>query len=163
MRSAVQILATALVAWGMLLVIAHAGAEDGYWETHSLVYAELAGTTKSEGHSPEYTLDLRPKLTLSGAFDCGKTPEVSVSVALKDLGPNFKLSSLGSNMLVVLVRTGDSYSISPEQPAFMPDDHAPICTVKDFDDPKVRETLTAVQKLRHATDGTKPKGEPAKQ
>ena len=44
----------------------------------------------------------------------------------------------------------------------MPGDHAPICAVKDFDDPKVKETLEAVQKLRHASDEAKPKDEPAK-
>jgi hypothetical protein len=134
-----------------------------FWETHSLVYAELVGTAKSEGHPPENVLDLRPKLALSGAFDCGKTPKVSASVAMKNPGSQFNLSSLGSKVLVVLTRSGDSYSITADSTPFMPGDHLPICPVKDFDDPVVRETLAAVQKLRHATVGTKPKGEPAKQ
>ena len=90
-------------------------------------------------------------------------PEVSAPVSLKNLGPNFTLSSIGPRVLALLVRSGDSYSISPEQPDFMPSDHAPICAVKDFDDPKVRATLTAIQKLRHASDDTKPKDEPVKQ
>ncbi|HEV3417110.1 MAG TPA: hypothetical protein VG056_09865 [Pirellulales bacterium] len=31
---------------------------------------------------------------------------------------------------------------------FMPGDHSPICVVKDFSDPKVLDTLKAVQELR---------------
>jgi hypothetical protein len=143
-------------------VVALADAAAPYWRTHSLIYADVGGTIRSDGQTPQYTFDLRPKLTLSGAFDAGKTPSVSASIALKDLGPNFNPSSIGSKAIVVLVRTGDSYAISPERPAFMPGDHAPICAVKDFDDPKVKETLEAVQKLRHAIDEAKPKGEPDK-
>ncbi|HEV2969827.1 MAG TPA: hypothetical protein VGY55_07545 [Pirellulales bacterium] len=30
----------------------------------------------------------------------------------------------------------------------MPGDHSPICVVKDFSDPKVLDTLKAVQELR---------------
>jgi len=151
-----------LVTLAMSAAIAYASADDHYWETHSLIFADVVGTTKSDGQTPQYSFDLRPKLTLSGAFDAGKTPEVSASIALKHLGPTFKSSSIGPKAIVVLVRTGDSYAISPEHPAFMPGDHAPICTVKDFDDPKVKETLEAVQKLRHATDEAKPNDDPAK-
>jgi hypothetical protein len=162
MKPIFQIVTIVLLACAILPATANANAADQYWETHSLVYADVAGTTESGGETPRYIFDLRPKLTLSGAFDAGKTPEVSASIALKDLGPNFKSSSIGPKAIVVLVRKGDSYSISPEHPAFMPGDRAPICTVKDFDDPKVKETLEAVQKLRHATDEAKPNDDPAK-
>jgi hypothetical protein len=133
-----------------------------YWETHSLVCANIVGTAEVAGRSPMVTFDLRPKLTLSGAFDVGKTVQVSPSIALRHLGPNFKSYLIGPKAIVLLVRTGDSYSISPEQPAFMPGDHSPICAVKDFDDPKVKQTLDAVQKLRHASDDVNPKSPPAK-
>jgi hypothetical protein len=161
MKPVSQIVAIVLLACAVLPAIANANAEDQYWETHSLIFADVLGTAESGGQSPQYSFDLRPKLTLSGAFDAGKTPEVSASAALKELGPSFKPTSIGPKAIVILVRKGDSYSISPEQPAFMPGDHAPICTVTDFDDPKVKETLQAVQKLRHASDDTKPNDEPA--
>jgi hypothetical protein len=155
-------IAIGIVAFAIVPATAHTIGDEHYWETHSVVYAEIAGTKSSSGQSAEYSFDLRPKLTLSGRFDAGKTREVSVSVSLKDFGPNLKLSSIGSKILVVLVRTGDSYAVSPEQPEFMPGDHLPICTVKDFDDPIVKETLAAIQMLRHAVDENKRKDIPEK-
>jgi hypothetical protein len=162
MKAIFQFLAILLIAFAFQPARAHANSQDQYWQTHSLVYADVAGVTESSGQSPHYVFDLRPKLTLSGDFDAGKIPEVSALITLKEVGPGFKSSSIGPKAIVVLVRTGDSYSISPEQPAFMPGDHAPICTVRGFDDPKFQQTLEAVQKLRHANDDAKPKDEQAK-
>ena len=67
------------------------------------------------------------------------------------------MPTVGTNVLVVLVKVGDAYEVSPERLEFMPGNHAPICEVKDFDDPKVRDTLAAVRKLRHAADSAAPK------
>ena len=65
-------------------------------------------------------------------------------------------------VLVVLVQAGDKYTVSLDCADFMPDKHAPILAVNDFDDPKVKATLEAVQKLRHADDEAKPNNEPTK-
>jgi len=56
----------------------------------------------------------------------------------------------------------DAYSVTADPTPFMPGDHLPIYPVEDFDDHVVKETLEAVQKLRHASDEAKPKDEPAK-
>jgi hypothetical protein len=138
--------------------IAYTDAAGQYWENHSLVYADVAGVTEQSGQS--YVFELRPKLVLSGAFDAGKTPKVSASASMKTLGQNFKPPSAGSKVLVLLLRIGDSYSVSPEHPDFMPSSHAPICTVNSLDDPKVPDALEAVQKLRHAAAATKPDPSP---
>lgn len=132
---------------------------DSPWDSMSVVYARAMGTSagKLPGRS---ALVLRPIVKLSGEFDTGRAPEVVVPIDPRAANPDYALLGIAQPVLVVLVRTGTGYTILPDRAAFMPGDHSPIYTVKDFDDPKVKETLEAVQKLRHADDA-KPKDEPA--
>jgi internalin A len=135
-----------------------------YWETHSVVYAELAAMTMSgSSQFPKYVFELRPKLTLSGPFDTGDIPNVSPSFSSDKPDAKSKLSTLGPNVLVVLVQKDDSYYVAPGRPAFMPGDHAAICNVKDSDDPKVKETLRVIQTLRYGVGEGKSTDEPGKQ
>ena len=123
-------------------------ASDTYWQTHSLVLASVTGFSETKGERPKTGISLRPKLRLSGTLDPGKVPELSAEVDPRLYGKEFKLPSAGAFVLVVLVKNGDVYIVSHDRPAFMPGDHAPICEVKDLDDPKFSEALKAVQELR---------------
>ena len=79
------------------------------------------------------TYVLRPQLRLTGEVDPGKQPEISARADLSQLGAGFKLPAAGAKVLVVLERSGDSYSVLPKRADFrMPGDHAPIIEVKDF-------------------------------
>jgi hypothetical protein len=122
--------------------------EASYWGSHSVIYAEIAAVARPGGDDKSWTIKLRPQLRLTGEVDPGKQPEISVKADLSQLGAGFKLPAAGTKVLAVVVRSGDSYSLLPTRIQFMPGDHAPICEVKDFDDPKVDATLKAVQELR---------------
>ena len=127
---------------------------------HIVIYAEVKEMKLTKEGS--YKITLLPRLTLAGKFDAGGTPEVVVNDDAKKIGLAPSANNVGVKVLVALVRSGNSFSLEPSRPNFMPADHSPICTVKDFDDSKVKETLEAVQKLCHNRDEVKPKDEPAK-
>src|SRR4029077_5433942 len=108
----------------------------------------IAGTSESKGHKASITVVMRPKLRLSGTLDPGKVPEFSAAIELARYGKQFRMPAVGAVVLAVIVKSGKEYAVSPERPSFMPDDHARICEVKDFDDPRVLDSLRALQELR---------------
>ena len=122
-------------------------ASDTYWQTHSLVLASVVRTNETRGERPKTEISLRPKLNVSGILDPGKVPELSAEVDPKFYGKNFRLPPARVLILVVLEKKGDKYAVSRKRPAYMPGDQAPICQVKDLDDPKIMDTLRAVQEL----------------
>ena len=123
-------------------------AVDAYWRTHSLVFAAVVGTQEINGDLPKLLISLRPKLRLSGTLDPGKVPEFSAEISKPADGKEFKLPGAGTLVLALVVQEKDTFRIPPDTPAFMPGNHAPICEVKNFSDPKVLDTLHAVQELR---------------
>jgi hypothetical protein len=124
--------------------------QAGYWRRHAIVYAQLDGVIQTGLEKTPPRLEMIPALTISGTFDAGFTTNLSAHIDAANLGPHFQMIKSKDNVLVLLTVADGSYSVSTERAAFMPGDHAPICEVKDFDDPKVKDTLTAVQKLRGA-------------
>ena len=165
MRLSQRIL-TAATVLGLVYCASGAGndndaADPGYWRSHSVVYADIKSIVEPKGDEKWHTIVLRPQLRLTGQFDPGKVSEISARINWKKFGP-FLTLTFHAKVLVLLQSTKEGYWIASERQSFMPGDHAPICEVKDFDDPKVKETLEAVQKLRHASDEANPKDEPAK-
>ena len=138
---------------------ADVGTEDVYWQTHSLIFGSIAATSESQGENPTTDLKLKPVLRISGSIDPGKVPELSATIEPKKFGVGFRIPSVGSSVLVLLVQKGEAYSVPPDRLDFMPGDHTPICEVKDFADPKVLDCVKAVQELRkkRKTDGSEPK------
>jgi hypothetical protein len=132
---------------------------DKYWSTHGVVFAEVKGVSAAKNGEKQATIVLRPKLTFAGAFDAGKTPEVSAAVDFQKFGPA-KMPAAGDTVLAVLQREGNSYRVAPERPAYMPEEagqHAPIRVVKGFSDPKVNELVSALKALRKAERDNKEK------
>ena len=133
---------------------------DKYWSSHAVLYAEIkdvAGLDFSVAVK-SFALVLRPKLTLAGAFDAGKTPEISVRAHGGDFA-SCKVPEAGDKVLVAIQRDGDSYRLAPENPAYMPDSDGrrePICFVIGFSDPRVADTVTALKALRKANIGKLP-------
>jgi hypothetical protein len=115
-----------------------------YWESHSVVFGPIAGSTAAERAA---SIDFRPILRLTGDFDPGLVANLDCRVDLKTLAADQTALPAG-NALLLLVRDGDSYSVASERADFMPGDHFPICSVKDFADPKVAETLKKIQDAR---------------
>jgi hypothetical protein len=124
------------------------GADDAYWQTHSLVFAALTGTSTPPVNAQPTEITLRPKLRLSGTLDPGKLPEFKAKVDSANFGESFKIPAVGSMVLVLVVHDENGYSVPTTKPKFMPGDHWPIVEVKDFTDPRVLDTLKAVQELR---------------
>ncbi len=118
-----------------------------YWETHSVIYGEVRSTWDESVEKQTIAMDFRPRLKLSGPFDPALMPKLSVVADAKYLRPPFNQSPLG-NALLFLSGDGEKYRVASELADFMPGDHAPICAVKDFDDPKVVDTLKRIQELR---------------
>ncbi len=165
MRLTCRIIAMILIASPLNLANAapaEKGANEDYWQTHSVVFGVIVGAITTAGEKPKTEISLQAKLRLSGTFDPGKVPEVSVDIDPTAYDASFKMPAVGATVLVVLEHKGITYLVPRELTNFMPGNHAPICTVKDFDDPKVKETLEAVQKLRHATGDSKPKDDSVK-
>ncbi len=124
-------------------------APPEYWKAHSLIVAKLKESSDKEGRT---RLLLRPKLRLSGPLDPGNTTEIAAEIDPERYGKNFKVPRANAFVLVLLTKKNDSYFVSPELETFMPDDHSPICEIKDVDDPKFTHTLKAVQELRKNKD-----------
>src|SRR5947199_4518299 len=94
-------------------------AKDAYWQTHSLVFASVVGSTQTGGERPKSEISLRPKLRLSGALDPGKIRELPAEVDPKRYGKAFKLPPAGAFVLVVLVKSGERYVVWPDRASFM--------------------------------------------
>jgi hypothetical protein len=120
----------------------------GYWSTHCLAFGRIRGTTQTAGGEPSLSIDFEPEVTLSGSFDCGKTVRVSLSADPGVFHALRKPTPIAAKSIVLLVRKEKSWAVASERPQFMPGDHMPICEVKDFDDPKVADTLKAIQEAR---------------
>jgi hypothetical protein len=140
--------------------LAGASPDGRYWQDHSLVCAQVEGVAEMPRRSSIRLINLRPALTLSGHFDPGKISKISAPIDPTNFGVDFKFPSAGQMVLVVLFNDGGIYTVTIDRADFMPGSHAPICTVNSLDDPKVSETLKAVQKLRHATTDAKPNAVP---
>jgi hypothetical protein len=121
---------------------------QGCWATHSVVYASIAARVSTPDGTTAAIVDLLPTLRLSGEFDPGLFEKVSVRVDLKELSARQEAIPASGNALVLLIRDGNSYAVAPERADFMPGDHFPICSVKDFADPKIAETLKKIQEAR---------------
>jgi hypothetical protein len=138
---------------------------SGYWSTHGAIFAEVKAIASPKAGEKLKTLVLRPKLTFAGAFDAGKTPEVTVPADLGKFGPK-KEPAAGDKVLIVLQREGDSYRVAQEKPAYMPETagaRAPLCVVKDFSDPKVGQLVKSLKAVRKAERDNKSKVEPGGQ
>lgn len=110
-----------------------------------MIYAQVTDIKRlNEG---SYKIGLSPKLTLSGEFDIGGTPEIVVTTSAEKSGPAAPLPRVGARVIVAVVRNGGSFSVEPGRPEFMPGDHAPICVVTGVSDPKLAETRKALQAL----------------
>ncbi len=123
-----------------------------YWLTHAVIFAEVKNVNPPRSGEILSTMPLRPKLTLGGAFDVGKTPVAVAVVDFAKLGPASKPAA-GNTVVVVLCRAGDKYRVATEWPEYMPEQaghRSPICVVKDFSDPIVRTTIDRLKAKRKA-------------
>jgi hypothetical protein len=121
--------------------------ESGYWSTHSLVYGSIHGTSESVGGQVDLKIDFEPFMKLSGPLDPSTNSRISVAGNIKYLKPPFKPFP-GPGALLLLSQADRGWALASELSDFMPDDHSPICTVRDVSDPKLLSTLRAVQRLR---------------
>ena len=133
------------------------GDEDNYWKKQSLILARVVRSGLSDEVS-EFAL--RPLGTLSGNFDVSRSAEIIVRVWLKDFG--FEISPrTGELLLAVVVNTrgaqiadarprtvGVARFIGVKGAIYMPLAGASIAVVNGLSDPKFRDTLSSVQRLR---------------
>ena len=75
------------------------GDEPDYWKDHSLVLASVVGTQTVQGFE---SVKLQAIGTLSGRFDCGETPEVTVLLPQKAFW-HTAYPRTGDIVLVILV------------------------------------------------------------
>jgi hypothetical protein len=122
---------------------------SAYWKTHCLVYASIAGITNPGGHGNK-KIALRPTLTISGAFDCSATPELTANVEKDGFWDRIPTPAEGDKALVLLTEKGDSYVITGEAGSTIAGMQSPICLVSDLEDRRIEEALSAVRKQRNA-------------
>ena len=122
-----------------------------YWETHSLVYGTVRSIWDESSEKQTIALNFRPLLKLSGPFDPSLMPKISLSGDAKFLKPPFNQNPTGTVLLLVIGQD-KKFRLASELADFMPGDHSPVCTVKDFSDSKVLDTLKAVQALRERVE-----------
>lgn len=120
-------------------------APSGFWRSHCLICADVDAVRYPETMGPAAQLTLLPKMTISGQFDAGKTPTITVEARVR---AGISLPTAGDKILILLARDGDSYSVYPERAEFMPGEHAPIQTIVDYLGPRVLDAAKAVQEAR---------------
>ena len=119
-----------------------------HWLTHSLIYAKIKSVSDWKQGKTSREIVACPLLTLSGAFDAAKNPEIKVA-ATEKLFAAQSPPKPGTMALLLMTRAGGAYSITEECADFMPGEaHNPICSVWDFSDRRVTRTFRAVQELR---------------
>ncbi len=123
-------------------------ASRTFWSAHALAFGKIAKRTADEEDPGIVHIDFRPMVTVSGRLDPGVVLKTVANVDLRRLAVPESFVAASGNALVLLVRDGDSYAVAPQCADFMPGDHFPICSVKDFADPKVAETLKKIQEAR---------------
>ena len=119
-----------------------------HWLTHSLIYAKIKSVSDWKQGKTSREIVACPLLTLSGAFDAAKNPEIKVA-ATEKLFAAQSPPKPGTMALLLMTRAGGAYSITEERADFMPGEaHNPICSVWEFSDRRVTRTFRAVQELR---------------
>ncbi len=125
---------------------------EKYWRTHSVAFGVVKGVTPPGKGETISSLKIRPVISLAGAFDPGKTPEVALKADFAKLGA-IKPPVAGGSAVFVLERDGDSYRIAEDRPKYMPDSNghrAPICFVKNLGDPAVKKIIDQLKATRKA-------------
>ncbi len=145
------------------------GNEPDYWEDHSLVLARVVGTKAMHGLE---SVALQAIGTLSGQFDGGEMPAVTVVLPQKEFW-HTAYPHTGDTVLVILMGRTErnrstegvvtevkKYGMRGYGAHYMPDHRSPMAVVHSTSDPVVQVTLSAVQSLRAKprTDSGKVKG-----
>lgn len=97
------------------------GLEPGYWETHSVLYAEVQSWTPDGGRDRSGTLVLRAYATLTGDWDCGAEPIVS-ALCITGHGTTVREFNLvpGARVFVALTHADDDLLVSGAAMFYMP-------------------------------------------
>jgi hypothetical protein len=147
------------------------GDEARFWESHSLVFAEVGAITekttatwfvtdgpssnveKVDQHSA--TVDLNIKAVLTGPLDSALDPRGLCVLRYGDSYAAAKaLPAKGSRLIAVLERgeAGGRLNIPNDFFEFMPE-KSPVLVVNGFDDPKVSQIISRLNELRKPRSG----------
>ena len=121
--------------------------KEGYWASHRLVVGSLGETmNRHDGSLP--SIDLGPKFTVSGDFDCGLVEHVQVGYEPDFFRQPIKAPAMTANAMLLLVEKDSSWQIASERAEFMPGDHSPCCEIDKASESKIGDTLKSIWKLR---------------
>jgi hypothetical protein len=152
---------TAALIWFLMLVSLPAmtlaglgtdsGEEPGYWNTHSMIFAEVVGVeriTHGDYKHGTHHLQVRPKATLTGSFDSSRLPTLELSAWFGGFDCNHLTPPTKGRYIVAVIRKDvGEYFLASSILKFMPDGND-FVEVKDFSDPLVAEIFHKVQAIR---------------
>jgi hypothetical protein len=127
------------------------GADERYWEDHSVVYAEVASIADVNELTTRATITLNIRATLTGPVDAATTPRVRTELFYGAPSDIDEPPPPKSNVIVLLLQRKDGLIIPHCSVAFMPYGLA-IKTVKSFDDTAVQQTIVCLRRLRAKVD-----------
>ena len=132
--------------------VANSGRGAWYWRFHSVVLAKVVSVDKRVGDSE--TITARPLGTLSGRFDSGSTPEVTLSryfeTAYVWSSRKGRMPNAGDEVLMVSLEIDQHRAgyTDPGVTEYMPQGNLSVSIVAGFWDPDVAATLTAIRDRR---------------
>lgn len=139
-------------------IITKDGTEAGYWDNKAVVYCEITKveavreTAKMNRQLVEgqtTTVVLKPIAALTGTIDPTSVPTIRAYTVfgLKWCGELTQPTD-GAKAIVVIETYGEGKFAIPNGAVLYMPDKLGICEVKNFDDPKVTETIENLRKLR---------------
>jgi hypothetical protein len=121
------------------------GREPGFWDSHSVVYGELASV--DEDARPHWKkVKLNCFATLAGSFDCAQVSVLSLSIHHGVAASSvLTVPRPTSRVIVVIQRTkSGEFTVPNHAFDFMPK-AAVIVAVKDFEDQVVQTTIKEIR------------------
>lgn len=108
-------------AWGLGPAF-ESGLDDGYWDNHAVVYAEVVAWRPTEDDPNRGPLTLRLLSTLSGDLDAGLHPEIVVDSLIGGWAPTGNTFDLlpGVHLFAVLETSDGDFFIRGTSIDFMP-------------------------------------------
>lgn len=142
------------------------------WQQLAVLYAEVGDAEKLvDGKRVKLTekdrtkeslgdcyIQLKPLATLTGNFDCALHKEFVVHASIRGFGLQLQPSDIprvpgeGAKVIVLVHWRSGKYNVRQDSVAFFPkneeNNRPALCPVENFEDPKVKEVIEALRKIR---------------
>jgi hypothetical protein len=121
------------------------GGDVNLWKTHTVIYGRIASVVGV--NSEECVLEIIPYATFAGIFDATSRRIIKAKMYIGEAAVISDPPSTNSNVVLVLRKDDERYTVAPYLIGFMPEGKA-LQTVQDLADPMVSNIIDALRRAR---------------